>query len=215
MNAFRLAFITVVAATLAATLAVAQPQKISIPAKKAPTHEALWLMKRVGTPVPSPDGKWVVASVTDPSYDEKEQSSDLWLMPVDGSTLPRQITHNKASESDVTWSPDSQTIAFSSKREGDDAAQIYLLDITGGGEAKRVTNLTTGARAPQFRPDGGALAVLSSVYPGAADDDANKKMAKERKDQKYKVRTFDAFPVRQWDRWLDDLQTHFILVTLG
>ena len=136
MSAFRLAFITVVAATLAA----AQPQKISIPAKKAPTHEALWLMKRVGSPVPSPDGKWVVASVTDPSYDEKEQSSDLWLMPVDGSTLPRQITHNKASESDVTWSPDSHTIAFSSKREGDDAAQIYLLDITGGGEAKRLAN---------------------------------------------------------------------------
>src|SRR5258707_6599294 len=159
MSAFRLAFITVVAATLA----VAQPQRISTPAKKAPTHEALWLMKRVGSPVPSPDGKWVVVSVTEPSYDEKEQSSDLWLIPVDGNTAPRQITHNKVAESEPTWSPDSQHIAFSSKREGDDTAQIYLLDLTGG-EARRLTNLSTGARGPQLRPDGGSLAVQSIVY---------------------------------------------------
>lgn len=199
--------------TLAA-LASAQPNKIGIVAKKAPTHEALWLMKRVGGPIPSPDGKWVVVSVTEPSYDEKEQSSDLWLMPADGSAAPRQITHNKPAEADVVWSPDSRTIAFSSKREGDDVAQVYLLDIAGGGEARRVTNLSTGARGPQFRPDGGALSVQSTVYPGALDDDANKKIAKERKEQKYKVRTYDSFPIRQWDRWLDDLQTHLVLVTL-
>ena len=24
------------------------------------THETMWMMKRVGAPVPSPDGKWVV-----------------------------------------------------------------------------------------------------------------------------------------------------------
>lgn len=201
------------AVTLSA-LASAQPGKIAIPAKKAPTHEALWLMKRVGAPVPSPDGKWVVVSVIEPSYDEKEQSSDLWLVLADGSAPPRQITHTKAAEADVAWSPDSQTIAFSSKREGDDVAQIYLLDVANGGEARRITSLSTGACAPQFRPDGAALSVQSTVYPGAADDEANKKIARERKDQKYKVRTYDSFPIRQWDRWLDDLQTHLVLITL-
>ncbi len=200
--------------SLVALFASAQARKIGIPAKKAPTHEMLFLMKRVGSPVPSPDGKWVVVSVTEPSYDEKEQSSDLWLMPADGSEPARQITHTKASEADVVWSPDSRTIAFSSKREGDDVAQVYLLDIAGGGEARRVTTLSTGARGPQFRPDGGALSVQTTVYPGAADDDANKKIAKERKEQKYKVRAYDSFPIRQWDRWLDDLQTHLLLVAL-
>ena len=29
-------------------------------APKVITHEALWMMKRVGAPVVSPDGKWVV-----------------------------------------------------------------------------------------------------------------------------------------------------------
>jgi dipeptidyl aminopeptidase/acylaminoacyl peptidase len=212
MHTIRLAAVIAVV-TLLATIATAQPSKIVIPAKKAPTHEALWLMKRVGSPVPSPDGKWVAVSVTEPAYDEKEQSSDLWIVPSDGSTPPRQITHNKPAESDVTWSPDSRTIAFSSKREGDEVAQIYFLDI-GGGEARRVTNLSTGARSPQFRPDGGAIAVQSTVYPGAADDEANKKIAKERKDRKYKVRTYETFPIHQWDRWLDDQLAHVILITL-
>jgi dipeptidyl aminopeptidase/acylaminoacyl peptidase len=209
MNAKRLLLIPL----LAAFAAAAQPQKIPLLAKRAPTHEALWLMKRVGSPVPSPDGKWVVTSVTEPSYDEKEQSSDLWIAPVDGSTAARQLTHTKSSEGDVTWSPDSKTIAFSAKREGDDAAQIYFLDLDGG-EARRVTNLSTGARAPIFRPDGKAVMVTISAYPHAADDEANKKAAKEKKEQKYKVRVFENFPVRQWDRWLDDMQTHLVLVPL-
>jgi dipeptidyl aminopeptidase/acylaminoacyl peptidase len=193
-------------------LAAAGP--IYVAAKKPLTHESMWLMKRVGAPAPSPDGNWAVFSVTEPSYDEKEQSSDLWIVPTSGSAEPRRITFTKSGESDVTWSADSHRIAFSAKREGDEANQIYVLDVAGGGEAQRVTNISTGARSPQFRPDGNALSFTSIVYPGAGDDDTNKKIAKERKEQKYKVRVFDSFPVRAWDRWLDDTQAHLMMQPL-
>src|SRR4051812_38253862 len=86
---------------LCAAAAVAQP--IRLASKRALTHETMWLMKRVGGPAPSPDGKWTVFSVTNPSYEEKEQTSDLWIVPNDGSAEPRQITFTKGSESDVTW----------------------------------------------------------------------------------------------------------------
>ena len=43
------------------------------------THEDIFLMKRVSSPAISPDGRWVVFSVTEPSYTEGEQVSDLWL----------------------------------------------------------------------------------------------------------------------------------------
>jgi hypothetical protein len=69
-----------------------KPRLIKIPAKRALTHETLWLMPRVGSPVPSPDGKWVVFSINKPAYDEKEASSDLWLVPAEGGAEPRQIT---------------------------------------------------------------------------------------------------------------------------
>src|SRR5215471_8129958 len=97
--------------------------------KQPVTHEALWLMPRVGAPVPSPDGRWVVVSVTQPAYDDKDQTSDLWLVPADASASPRKLTSTKAAESGVAWSADSRRIAFSTKREGDEANQIYTLDL--------------------------------------------------------------------------------------
>lgn len=175
------------------------------------THELMWMLKRVGAPAPSPDGKWVVFSLVEPAYDEKDQISDLWIMPVDGSAKPRRLTFSKGGESGVAWSPDSHKIAFSARREGDEASQIYILDVADGGEAVRVTSLSTGARSPQWRPDGQALLFVSTVYPGAADDDANKKIAAERKAQKYRVRVYEKFPVRNWDKWLDDTQAHLFV----
>jgi hypothetical protein len=41
--------------------------------KTAITHEALWMMKRVGTPTVSPDGRWVVFSVMEPSYEQTKR----------------------------------------------------------------------------------------------------------------------------------------------
>lgn len=168
------------------------------------THEKLWMMKRVGAPSVSPDGKWVVFSVLEPSYEPDKEASDLWVTAADGGTQARRLTHTRAAEKGVAWSPDSHAIAFATKREGDEADQIYLLDLAGGGEARRLTNLSTGAANPQWRPDGQAILFESLVYPNAFDDEANKKIAAERKARKYNVRAYEHFPVRYWNQWLDD-----------
>ncbi len=177
-------------------------------AKTPITHETVWLMKRVGAPAVSPDGKWVVVSVTEPAYDDKSQVSDLWILPAAGGEKPRRLTYTKAAESGVDWSPDSRRIAFASRREGDEAAQIYVLDVSQGGEAQRLTSLSTGASSPRFSPEGSMILFTSSVYPGAADDEANKKIAAERKARKYSARAYDSFPIRHWDKWLDDMRPH-------
>src|ERR1700730_8831239 len=103
------------------------------PPRKRITHQALWMMKRVGAPVVSPDGKWVVYSVLEPAYEPDKAVSDLWVVPTDGQKPPRRITNTKPPEDDVAWSLDSTRIAFSTKREGDDVEQIYILDLAGGG----------------------------------------------------------------------------------
>ena len=178
------------------------------------THESMWLMKRVGAPVPSPDGKWVVFSMTEPAYDEKDQASDLWIVPADGSAKLRRLTFSKAGEGGATWSPDGKRIAFSAKREGDEAAQIYILNVEDGGEAIRATNISTGARNPQWRPDGNAILFASSVYPNTMNDEDNKKVATERKNRKYRARVYDTFPIRNWDKWIDEMQTHLFVQEL-
>src|SRR6266550_1854710 len=89
------------------------------------THEDVFLMKRVGSPAISPDGRWIVFSVTEPSYTEGEQVSDLWLVPSDGSGEPRRLTNTKGGEAQRTtnistgastplWRPDGKAILFSS-----------------------------------------------------------------------------------------------------
>lgn len=182
---------------------------------KAPiTHEQMWKMKRVGAPVASPDGKRVVFSVTEPAYDAKDASSDLWVMAADGAGGPRRVTFTKGAESGAAWSPDSKRLAFAAKREGDEEAQIYVLNLAEGGEAERVTNLSTGAGNPEWSPDGRMLVFSSRVYPGAGDDEANKKAAAERKARKYNARAYDTFPVRYWDKWLDDRKPHLFLLDL-
>jgi dipeptidyl aminopeptidase/acylaminoacyl peptidase len=204
--------IIAIAVILSARLCLPLNVRSQTAAGKVPlTHETMWTLKRVGAPTPSPDGKWVVFSLVEAAYDEKDQVSDLWIVPADGSAKARRLTFSKGAESGLAWSPDSRQIAFSAKREGDDANQVYVLDIADGGEAVRVTSLSTGARSPQWRPDGMAILFVSTVYPSAADDEANKKIAAERKAQKYRARVYDKFPIRNWDKWLEDTQAHLFI----
>ncbi len=172
-------------------------------AKSPLTHETMWSMKRVGAPVASPNGKWIVVSVVEPAYDPKEQVSDLWIVPADGSAEPRRLTYTKGAESGVEWSADSNRIAFSSKREGDEDAQVYVLDLTGG-EAQRVTSQSGGASGPKFSPDGRRILFQSAFDPIAAG----------RKSRKYNVRAYDSFPVRLWDHWLDEKRPHLFVQDL-
>ena len=183
-------------------------------AQKRPiTHEDVWLMKRVSGLAVSPDGKWAVVSVAEPSYDDAKAVSDLWIVPADGSHPARRLTATNGGESNTVFSPESARIAFSARREGDETSQIYVLPLAGG-EAARVTSLSTGASTPQWRPDGKAILFQSLVYPKAATDEENKKIAAERKARKYNARVYEDFPFRFWDRWLDDLRPHIFVQAL-
>ncbi len=196
------------------TAAVLLALSASRAAEKRPiTHEDVWLMKRVGAPAVSPDGKWAVFSVTEPAYDAAKTSSDLWIVPVDGSAPPRRITHSRAAESGAVFSPDSTRIAFTTKREGDEEAQVYVLSLQGG-EAQRITHICNGASNPKWRPDGEAILFESRVFPGAMNDEENRRIAAERKGHKYNVRVFDGLAPRQWDHWLDDLRPHIFVQSL-
>src|SRR5258706_15279424 len=118
------------------------------------THEDVFLMKRISAPAISPDGRWIVFSVTEPSYTEGEQVSDLWLVPPDGSAEPRRLTNTKSGESGVDWRPDRRRIAVSAPREGGDQSQGDVLGPATGGEGQRVTNLSTGPTRPLGGPGG-------------------------------------------------------------
>ena len=53
------------------------------------------------------------------------------------------------------------------------------------------------------------------MYPNAANDADNRRIGEEREKRKFNVRTFDSFPVRRWDRWVDDRQLHVFVQDLS
>lgn len=184
-------------------------------AQKSPmTHESMWLLKKIGVPALSPSGKWVVFSRTETSYNTEEQSTDLWIAPADGSSAPRKITNTKGGEEGYFWHPTMNQIFFSAKREGDDVAQLYRLNLDFGGEAQRLTNLSTGVSGAKISSDGRLIAFTSRVYPTAFTDSLSKKMAEEKKKIKTKARVYTSFPIRYWDSWLDEKQSHIFVLDL-
>jgi len=195
---------------LAAACGLAHAQ--AAPGKHAITHEDVWLMKRVAAPVASPDGKWAVFSVTDTAYDSKDQWADLWIKALADDVPARRLTYSKGGESGVVWSPDSRHLVFVAKRDGDEAGQLYRMDVAGGGEAQRLTTLTLGARQPKWSPDGSQLLFVSDVYPGNMNEEDVKKAAKERKDRKYTARAYESFPPRFFDKWLDDKKVRLFVM---
>lgn len=178
------------AALLAALAALCLPHAHA--ATHPITHEDLWLMKRVGAPVPSPDGRWLAFSVQEPAYDDKQKASDLWIAPTDGSTGARRLTNSRGGETDLTWDAQGRRLYFVSKRESDEVSRIYVLDLAQGGEARALTSPKIAARAPRLSPDGRHLAYTVDV---PRDPKADK--------SKYNVRAYEGFPIRNWDHWLD------------
>jgi dipeptidyl aminopeptidase/acylaminoacyl peptidase len=192
---------------LSPATAAAEPRRI-------PTHEDVWLMKRVGAPQVSPDGHWVIVSVTEPSYDDNGTLADLWLIDATAQQPTRRITSTRRAETGVVWSPDSSRIAFSTQRDGDEVPQIYTLDFARGGEARRLTQLPGGARGPVFSHDGRHLAFVSVTYPGSRDEASKEPESPVPHPGKANVRIYEGFPIRNWDRWLDDRQARIFVLPL-
>ncbi len=165
--------------------------------KRPITQEDIWLMRRVGNPVASPDGRWLVTAVVEPAYDPAEETADLWLVPADGSAEPRRFTSGHGAKFAPAWSPDGTRIAFVARLDGDEAGQLYIQPLAGG-PARRWTDRPGGIRTPRWRPDGGAILFEATETRRAA--------------AKSPARIYDAMPVRFWNRWLDEYRPHpFVL----
>ena len=176
------------------------------------TAGKMWGLKRLGTPAITPDGRLAVVPVT--SFDIKENKglTDLWLVPIAGGAA-RQLTSDKASDTQPTVSPDGKWVAFVSKRGDDAEAQVYVIAIDGG-EARRVTSVPTGADAPKWFPDSQKLAFVSEVWPDLVrwEDQAARK--KERAESKMTARVWTKAPISYFDHYLDDTEPHLFSIAI-
>jgi dipeptidyl aminopeptidase/acylaminoacyl peptidase len=54
----------------------------------------------------------------------------------------------------------------------------------------------------------------SSDYPGARSEEDNRRLAGERKARKWNARIYDGFPIRNWDRWIDERKARLLVLEL-
>src|SRR5262249_6653120 len=64
----------------------------------------------------SPDGRWIIYSRSELNWKDNKRQSSIWMISTDGKEHFRLTSHE--SDSGVSWSPDSKTIAFLSSRGG-------------------------------------------------------------------------------------------------
>jgi dipeptidyl aminopeptidase/acylaminoacyl peptidase len=111
------------------------------PKKRDITLDDLAKLQRVGAPVVSPDGDWVVYSVSQIDTKEDKSQTHLWMVKWDGS-VDLQLTYGKEGASSPKFSPDGRYISFISSRPGPAKGdQVWVMDCRGG-EAEQFTAIT-------------------------------------------------------------------------
>ena len=111
-------------------------------------------MKRTGSYAPSPDGNWMLYTMTVPNWDSAKSQSDIHLVSLkDGLSDHKQMTFtDEKSETSPKWSTDGDYFIFSSNRDGD-KNQIYMMKPDGG-EARKITKVKEGVSGYEFSEDG-------------------------------------------------------------
>lgn len=111
----------------------------------------------------SPDGglvAYVLAVPRHPLQDE-DGPARTELHVVDRAGLSRPFVTGKVDIGEVHWTPDGRSIAFVSKRPGDENASLYLIPVDGG-EARRILAHNSDLRGVTFSEDGKQVAFLAT-----------------------------------------------------
>ncbi len=183
-------------------------------AKKPFTFEDMMALKRVGGPVISPNGQWVMFSAMDVDLKENKKTTHLWVMPLAGGEA-RMLPSTPAGETGGRWSPDGKSYLFITSLEGSSQVWVNSFEPTGGmpgGVPKKITSISSEADGAIWSPDGKNIVFVSEVYPGCVDDACNKASDEAQANSKVKAMVFDRLLFRHWNRFTIKKRSHLFVV---
>jgi dipeptidyl aminopeptidase/acylaminoacyl peptidase len=125
--------------------------------KRGVRPEDHYLLRQVGDPQISPDGKQVAYVQTWPDKDADETRMAVFIAPLDGSSPARRFTQGNKDHT-PRWSPDGRYLAFVSDRG--EKNQLFLAPVDGG-ESRQVTKAKFGVSNPAWSPDGKRVAYMA------------------------------------------------------
>ncbi|WP_263350389.1 S9 family peptidase [Acidicapsa acidisoli] len=214
------------------------------PAKRPMTFADMMQMRRLGDTDVSPDGKWLLYSVTDVDLAQNTRTPKLWIQPVTGGE-PKQVEGTQPADGGARFSHDGKQLLFLSSRSG--SQQIWLADFDlATGTTTNIRNATKNVRNPAtnvgsptsnaenpainipeadnalWSPDGKSIVFTASVYPDCrAITPENPDGAKCTIDRdaaqaasKVKARIFDHLLYKHWNAFTGDKRSHLFLLTV-
>src|SRR6184192_701684 len=216
--------IFVAASLVFACSAFARTPSPSANAKHPFTFEDMMSLKRVGAPVPSPDGKWVVFDCEDVDLAANTKTSHLWIVLASGGESHR-LNPTPNHEERPRFSPDGKRLIWTSKAT--DPTQVWMCDFDPEagqlvGKPHQVTSISTGADGAIWSPDGKNIVFVSAVYPdcnppppgsGVTSDDCNKKRDEELKKSKVKAKIFTRLFYRHWNAFTEFKRSHLFVLS--
>ena len=122
-------------------------------------------MRNVGSPTPSPDGRWMLYTLSTMDWKEAKRQTDIHLVSLDqGVQSTRQLTFTREkNETSPRWTNDGSFIFMSNRDAPENAAtrnQLYLMRPDGG-EARRITDAREGVADFAVSKDGQWIAFKS------------------------------------------------------
>jgi dipeptidyl aminopeptidase/acylaminoacyl peptidase len=197
------------------------------------TFEDMMKLKRVGEPVPSPDGKWVLFSAVDVDLATNKKTPHIWIVPLNAGTDEKGVPH-PSPEGRVgaervliadqdgdrpRWAPDGKRFAFISNKEG--GSQIWIAEFDGTAGAvtlvRKLTSIATEASGELWSPDGKKVLFTSDVYPecdgeAEAQESCNAQKVKDVENSKVKALIFDRLLYRHWNSYKAGKRSHIFVI---
>ncbi len=126
------------------------------------TLEHIAKIQRVTQAVVSPDGEHIAYTLRVPRIpgveDDGPARSELHIIGPDGES--RGYVTGDVSVRSLQWMPDSESVAFLTRRDNDKHRTLYHIRVDGG-EAEPLARLETAIRGYHIGPDGDRVALIA------------------------------------------------------
>ncbi|MEE4637579.1 MAG: S9 family peptidase [Wenzhouxiangella sp.] len=117
----------------------------------------------VAQPLPSPDGKQIAFS------SRRSGHQDLWLVSVEGSSPPRQLTEAAMAPGELRfghdWSPDGTRLVYVSNKNSPWHDDLWIAEVASG-QTRRLSDSFMTLGSPAWSPDGTTIAAFGTPKEG-------------------------------------------------
>ncbi|MFY0673168.1 MAG: S9 family peptidase [Bacteroidia bacterium] len=175
----------------------------AIKAQNRLTPELLWELDRVGSPMASPDGKYIAFTITDYNWKKNSGKTDIYLMSTKGGEAKKLTADIATSCWNLEWRPDGKFIGFINSTMG--APQVFEMNIENPEEIRQVTNYEGGVTGFHYSNSMNRIVFSANVKLDQNTVDRYPDLPQA------SGRVYDDLMYRHWDQWHDYSYSHIFV----